>query len=62
MPVTDAIRAEIREWAEYRARQDAMCLGIDVTTTCSDWFQEKIWHYEKIAYLKIQNRESRMAQ
>jgi hypothetical protein len=61
MAVSDQKRKEISAWAFNKATEDAKSLGSDmVGAKFSSWLQERIWHYEKMAYLKIHNRESRM--
>jgi hypothetical protein len=59
MTVSEAKRKEITVWATQKAMDDAKSLNKDVLGAAfSDWLKEKIWHYEKMAYLKIDRRES----
>lgn len=54
-------REEITFWATQKAFDRAKELKIVDRLHTSDhfdaWIQSEIWHYEKMAYLKIYNRE-----
>lgn len=64
MSLTDTQRADILEWATWRALEDAKKYGrvepkedgVELLDY-REWLQEKIWHYEKMAYFKIQRRQ-----
>lgn len=67
MTISVSKRAEITAWATQKAMDDAKEAGkvrpqehgsAAIAHDC--WIQEKIWHYEKMAYLKIDRRESGM--
>ena len=67
MSLTDTQRADILEWASWRALEDAKAAGMSKPSDDNEnivekliydrWIQEKIWHYEKLAYQKIQRRQ-----
>ncbi len=65
MTIDDKLRNEIREWAMKKAMEDAVKSGkVEATgeepkeenKAMPTWLQERFWHYEKMAYLKIHNR------
>jgi hypothetical protein len=67
MPISEEKRQEITDWATTKALEDAKKANLDrpprygiAYLNYDSFVQEKIWHYEKMAYLKIHNRESRM--
>ena len=64
MPVSDQERADILEWATWKALDDAKKSGRVkpeeegvAQLEYNNWLKEKIWHYEKLAYYKIQKRQ-----
>lgn len=66
MGVSDEKRKEITAWATQKAFDDAEKAGKKkpsefgadaISYDC--WITERIWHYEKMAYLKIHNRDLR---
>lgn len=67
MTMSPEKRREITAWAVQKATENARALKKEVPESyqpvlvnCGDWFQEQVWHYEKMAYLKIHERDSRM--
>jgi hypothetical protein len=65
--IDQKMRDEITSWATKKAFDRAKELGkvrpdddSDMAKRFDSWLQSEIWHYEKMAYLKIHNRESRM--
>jgi len=63
MPVASDKRQEITAWALERALEEAKRLGRAMgqrkrhEIDYEPWLQAMIWHYEKMAYLKIERRE-----
>lgn len=59
MAVSKKEREKITEWATEKAKLDKDDTKL-YQLNYEAWLQARIWHYEKMAYLKIHNRESRM--